>query len=250
MEGDSLNIQNKIKDNFSLINIILLIVEIVFLFFAFIVFTNITKDDDNLIVGIDVKNSDEQISEMTDGLSQNINTSIYDILSINSGKIEDNISLSDAVVREGSVREKRFDVAGVQYVSFIVDVTEKKQSYWVNYVRDDEIDDTEGAPEVLTACLDSSEYIYGAFDCVDRSNGLARNNIVKEYLGYADFEDFYAYIDEGDLSRIKIVSRFYEHSPEQDAKYVEEVKGFVESLGIPVELFEYYIVPVDEIEIL
>ena len=179
---------------------------------------------------------------------------LYEAASLNIND-DRSIAFSDAHIREGSLKNVYFDEINTEYNSFVVDIPSIQGSYKVYYEKPDEQTKTgalnERAVEVIVTCLaNAEEIIYDDSSCVDKYNNLGHGVIVKEYIQYADFEDFYAYIDKEDLSRIRIVSRYYAHTSEQDAEYIQEVKQFVESLGISADLFEYYIVPNSELEIL
>lgn len=248
--------QEKINNLLNPVNIVLIIVELSFLMIIGFIFASVINDDD-VNFGVVVENT-RSIDEIPSGVRDSVSVALYNIVSLNTEDGQ-NVNVSGAFVRDGTMVRRHFDnndesEPGFETVSFVVDIPSLEQSYWVQYEKSDEYDeeDSENDWTVVptVTCLLDSEKKFNNFVCNSQLGEFERNRIAANYLGYASFEDFYAYIDEGDLSRIKIVSRFYEHSPEQDAKYVEEVKEFVESLGIPVELFEYYIVPVDEIEIL
>lgn len=230
----------------------LVILQVAFLIIVVMVFRGMFEEEPiSTEVGIDNIQSmvgDESLVEMDETLA----SLVYSAISENSDDLG-NAEEFSASVREGTVVKKEFDKnPPIKYMSFVVDVPVIRQSYKFYYEYEDvEEPDMWGnnIMDLFVTCVSDEEAIY-EFECDNSEGGNRRARLVKSNLQYLDNEDFYAYIDEGDLSRIKIVSRSYEHSPEQDAKYVEEVKEFVESLGIPVELFEYYIVPVDEIEIL
>lgn len=249
---ENIDTQDKVMHWISPINVFLCLLEVCFVVFCSYSFVSLL-DDSSVEAKIDLSDNSSfngltGVSEVDEG----IGSALYDVLVLNLSDIN-RLNSENVVIRDGKISKYYYD-EGSYYTGFIVDLPDVSQSYFVHYYdvndRDDTNENGDHGYTVTVSCLTKLEMIYGDFACRDRNGGMARNYVLMGLLDYADFEDFYAYIDEGDLSRIKIVSRFYEHSPEQDAKYVEEVKEFVESLGIPVELFEYYIVPVDEIEIL
>ena len=253
MEDNYTNIQNKMQKLLSPLNIFLCLLEIVFLVFVAIALRDVLEEPG---VVAEVKMDQSLIaSGVEDEITrQSIEEVLYETISLNKSDHQ-NISISDTRIREGSSRSVYFDKISTEYNSFVVDIPSIRGSYKVYYEKPDKQTKTgalnERAVEVIVTRLDDvEEKVYEDFACVDKYNNLGHSVIVKEYIQYVDSEDFYAYIDEENLSQIEVVSRYYTHTSEQDAKYVEEVREFVKSLGISPDLFEYYIVPVDELEIL
>ena len=253
MDNNYDSLQKKVQELFNPLNIFLALLEIIFLVFICIVFMN-NLNEQNSSTEIEIRDFSVQNSIRDEVLIRGIEEVLYEAVSFDMDDSQ-NVSIYGAGVREGSLKSVYFEDISSNYESIIVDIPDVQGSYRIYYEKSDERTRNgalnERAAEVIVTCLsDYDEKIYDNYKCRDKFDGLGHGVIVQEYLNYNNFEDFYAYIDEGDLSKIKIVSRYYNHTAEQDAKYVEEVKKFVESLGISPELFEYYIVPVDELEIL
>lgn len=230
----------KINKNVNIINLCLTAVEMVFLILAAMAFGNILSDDNYGDIEIGVNGTADDMSDSQDAILYNVGTVLYRMVAYNSG---DNVifEMDGAEIREGSRRSMRF--SDQEFVSFIVDIPEIRQSYYVYYIEYDESEMYSDTPEVSAACLTRGEdIVYEDFACKNmEDDSFVYAFIVGHLLQYADFDGFIAYIDPGEesMSHIRIVSGGYEYTEEQSERYIRETKEFIESLGISPELFSY-----------
>lgn len=247
MEDNLTDFQRKLRGVFNPFNLFLMVLEMGFLIFVGVIFANVLTEP-NVVPEVGADEFVGQIEGLSWELSDDIGRAIYDAIAKNTGDGR-NVDESGVIVRDGSLIDRRFDGADLRYVSFIVDVPELSQSYWVYYDDYGELDADElsgGAPEVVVACLvDDNEMIYKDFDCRDGGSGLARNYVVAEYLKYFRSDGFVAFVDPGDeeMKHIRVMSKKHEYTDEESERYVRETKEFIESLGISPELFEYTVEP-------
>lgn len=226
----------------NMLTLLLIVFEIGFLCIIGNVFMDVITDSRE-VAGLDVGNLSENIGEVRNEIDNGLKTALYNLASLNLSN-DQNINIYGALIRDDSLVEKSFTKFNREYFSFIVDIPDIEQSYWVWY--DKYISDVEdlsgGVPEVMVVCLsDYESKIYDDFACRDESNGLTRNFIVKNYLRYTDFDGFIAYVDPKDdgMKHVRIVSNKYEYTDEDSERYMRETREFIKSLGISPDLFEY-----------
>lgn len=251
-----IKIRERVGYNINLVTFILAFFEIVFLIIVLVVFLDIMREPEiDHKVKVDNINSIEGIPEV---IADKVGVTLYNAMSVNLDANQ-NIRVSGAVIRDGTLLEKHFDESqigtdGVNIASFIVDVPSARQSYWMWYSWLDGYggeEDDDWKMESVVACPMGEEAIYMDFACKDLLNEPVRNQIVTEYLKCLYSEDFYAYmdLDDLDMKRIKIIASKSEFSQEEEQKYLNETRKFVRSLGVSPDLFEYSVesAPIEEL---
>ncbi len=158
---------------------------------------------------------------------------------------------ASAHLRDGSIKTQRFEDYGVNYVRAIVDIPDIEQSYEIFLEYPDNKDaisaveygESEVAKPYSILCLDdNSEKIYPNFECHESSDYYTRQEIVANTLGYFYFDYFSAYLDPNKQDTIIISpSVTYDNDDATKAKYIEEVRTAVETLGISPDSFTYYV---------
>lgn len=237
--------------NLSPINGLAVVLEVIFLVFVGVTFADILKEP---VVSRDIVINNN--IDQADFAGSELNESLYNTMLLNSVNMN-NIGLDGVFFREGSLKEVNFEKAGFTYSSFIVDIPSMQQSYRIYHEqldRDDNVReyDIKPAEVVMVTCLYSNDdIIYDDYKCMDEYSQDMGSDIVAEYLRYTDFDGFYAYIgeDDVDMKTINIVSSKYEYTDAESAEYVKDVRGFVESLGISADLFDYKVMPKPTMEL-
>ena len=167
----------------------------------------------------------------------NIQKKLFKIVSENTSSID--VDKIEATIRNDETHAQDFNGKS-KYINMIVDISSLKQSYEVFFSSNAIID-----PDVSTfvLCLDEhSEVVYKDFKCKTTDNAAIREKIVTSYLKYFKFEYFSAYISADDPETIIISpSITYDNDEETKAKYIDEVKSSIESLGLPSDTHKYYV---------
>ncbi len=150
-----------------------------------------------------------------------------------------------AIVRDGSLKIASFDHYGFSNFSVIVDLPDLRQSYQIFYkypVASDSGDTTDNNPRTVLCLDDNYDIIYPEFDCKAAYPPETRRQIASDYLKFFDFDYFSAYIEPKNPSTIVISpSVSYDNDDETKARYIDEVKSAVESLGLSPDSFTYYV---------
>ncbi len=158
---------------------------------------------------------------------------------------------ASASFRDGSIKTRRFENYGVNYVRAIVDIPSLEQSYEIFLEYPDnkdaisavEYSESNVAKPYSILCLDdNSEKIYSNFDCHESSDYYTRQKIVANTLGYFYFDYFSAYLDPNGPGTVIISpSVTYDNDDATKTQYIEEVKTTIKTLGISPDLFTYYV---------
>lgn len=192
-----------------------------------------------------VENLDNKIPDLKNYQIESIQKKVFQIVSENTDSVDtDNIK---AVIRNDETHLHTFDGQST-YFNIILDIPEIEQSYRVIYSSNAVVD-----PEVSTfvLCLeDDEEIIYQDFDCKSSDDKSIKEKIVAAYLKLfnSEYEYFSAYISQDDASKIVISpSVTYDNDEATKAKYINEVKASIESLGMPSESYTYYVRTADDV---
>lgn len=194
-----------------------------------------------------ITNISDAIPEDYSGWSNMIEWSLFNAILGNSENksVPKNTTLSS--IRDGTIKTHHFEKYAINYARMIVDVPELAESYEVFL----EYPDNKGAigiaepnnPDVAKPysilCVEKSEIVYTDFNCRESPNYSTRQEIVSKTLGYFDFSDFSTSFKD-DLSAIYISP--INHSVDGGAKYVQEVKKAISSLGISPDIFSYHVI--------
>lgn len=256
MEKDWNIIRDKAGDYINPVTFILVFFEIAFLIITMTVFLGILREPEtNLEVSVD---NIDHIDGIPEVIADKAGAALYNAMSVNSDT-DRNIWVSGAVVRDGTLLERHFDGSeigtdGVNIASFIVDIPDIEQSYWVWYSWLDGYngeEENDWMLESAVACPVGNESLYEDFVCRDWVEDPVRNQIVAEYLKYLYSEDFYAYVNPDDLEmqEVFIIVSGADSSQESEQKYVTEVKDYIDSIGVSSEIFNYIVklAPMEEL---
>ena len=210
---------------------------------ATVIWINTDKVPDNdvtryeKIPELTIKDLSQKASILTERDIKDIQKKVFQIVSENTKSID--IDKVELVIRNGETHAQTFR-NNSKYVSMIVDIPSLEQSYQVFYSTNAVID-----PNISTfvLCLDDSiKKVYPDFKCKSSDDESIKHTIVSSYLRYFSFEYFSAYIKPDDPKTIIISpSVTYNNSEETKAKYVEEVKESIKSLGLRPDVYEYYV---------
>jgi hypothetical protein len=99
-----------------------------------------------------------------------IEKNLYETIKTNVSN-DDNLTVTDAVIRDGSYKQSLKDSAKqIFFTTFVVDIPSLEQSYRVNDHYSPLPVQMSGLLDyaTLVLCLDEDELIYGHFDCKDR----------------------------------------------------------------------------------
>ena len=133
---------------------------------------------------------------------------------------------------------------GKTFLTATIDVPDLEQSYQIFYeYYGGEIEWEPDLHEFLViSCLyDSDRIIYPDFDCKDRYGQEMYNSIVARYINQFSFDQFSAFVKDNDFSTVQINPIKENPTPEEKESYIKETKAAVESLGVPAETLQYYV---------
>lgn len=232
-----------------------LIIQIILLILLIISVPKLFQDEkiaDTPAEGLSVKmvNASDVIPEDYSGWTKMVEWALFDTVSNNAGdkKFSKDVSV---FIREGSVRSREFEQAGINYVRAIIDVPEIEQSYefFLKYPNNPEAvnaveygNPSAAKPYSILCIEDKKDIIYPDFDCKDSPEYFNRQKIVSGMLGYFFFDYFSPYLSfDGDNTVIISPSVTYDNDEATKTKYIEEVKAAIESLGVSPDDFRYYV---------
>ena len=234
--------------NKSILPIIFIIIQIIYMIIIISVLLSNTKNDriEQMDIGrqptISIKDLNSQLPD--NAYRGPIETVLTKTVELNS--TEFNTSDSTANIREGSLSTVKFeDIDGI-YFSAIVDIPNLEQSYQIYsfYSIGDRTPESLAYSTQYVLCLDDqADKIYPDFDCQELFPQDARRSIVFSYLKYLKFNDFSLFPTQKPNSSIIYidVDPTLDISTDTEQSYIQETKKAVSSLGISPELFEYKI---------
>ncbi len=250
MEIDWNSFQDRIRGYINPVVFIFVFIEMSFLVIVVAIILSVSRVPE-LNLEVEVSGID-RIEGIPDVIADKAEIALYNAMSVNFAYGQ-SIDASGAVVRDDTIIEKRFDsdntdIDGTSIVSFIVDIPNVKQSYWMWYSWLDGYngeEENDWMLESAVACPVGNESLYEDFVCRDWVEDPVRNQIVAEYLKYLHSEDFYAYVnpDDPEMQEIFIVVSGADSSQESEQKYVTEVKDYIDSIGVSSEIFNYIVKP-------
>lgn len=203
----------------------------------------INPDDTASLPHISITNYSQSITNIPEGRLDYIQSSLLDIASINQPSI--NIGDTQAVIREGSVRERNFTTQNVSYASAIVDIPELSQSYqlFLQYSDDKYNRNVAVNGTIVFLCLtDPADIIYSDFSCTDVYSQNTRNSLVEQFIKFQQFNGFIAWIENYDT--VVIVPNDFNQVDAE--RFMADAKDFVRSLGISPDLFNFRIMQAEE----
>ena len=145
----------------------------------------------------------------------------------------------EAIIRNDVTHAETFDNKS-KYLNMIIDIPSLKQSYEVIYSSNAIID-----PNISTfvLCLDeNTEVIYENFQCKSSEGANIRHMAIAAYLKLFKYEYFSAYVKTDDPSTIVISpSITYDNDNATKAKYINQVKTSIASLGLYSNNYKFYV---------
>ncbi len=138
---------------------------------------------------ITIQNYDQKVKNVSSGVKDAIQTSLYKIVKKNSADTFNASTVGDATIRESSDSQK-YDASKLVYSgNFIVDIASIKQSYQAQYsYSPSNTIDVGGSPVVLS-CPSTDKLKYGDFNCKDAfSNQVDQVDAIMQYLPYENFD--------------------------------------------------------------
>ncbi len=198
-----------------------------------------------------ITNASDAIPENYSEWTKMLEWALLDTISENAGNKKLFGSQASAKIRDDSIKTQYFKKSGTNYIRAIIDIPEYEQSYEVFLTYPDNPDAVKmveysnpdiAKPYSILCVKEKSDIIYPDFDCQESSDYFNRQRIVAKLIGDFDFEYFSAYFDSDDKSKIIISpSVTYNNSEAVKAKYIEEVKNAISSLGINPNDYKYHV---------
>lgn len=168
-----------------------------------------------------------------------IGSTIYSAVLIND---KSSISNHGAKIREGSARHAYIEDLSAYFLNFIVDIKELGQSYHFAWLGDSSFSG-QNLPEVtflMAFCPREDELVYGNFDCKDEYDGLGLDMVVYNLLHRRMFQNSTIWLSDvygGEPLTMTINTRSDDEAAKAAA--VQEVSGYLSSLGFSLDDFEY-----------
>lgn len=166
-----------------------------------------------------------------------IEKALFKKMKVNSARIK--LEDTNIVVREETMKKFHIEEIESDLLSFVVDLSDEKQSYRIYYAYPETIFDSENLAMVL--CLDGfDEKIYEDFRCVDtKEDEEERRLMVATVVEKIDFEDYSVIMAEGrKVITIESLPNIAVDNEKRD-EYISQVKQVINDLGVSPEMFEY-----------
>ncbi|MDO5451469.1 MAG: hypothetical protein Q4F56_00045 [Candidatus Saccharibacteria bacterium] len=198
---------------------------------------------------IPISNFEHDLEGLPENSLDVIESMLYDTIASNGGTLE-NISDSDAKVRENSMIDLYFEDINMHYVNFIIDIPSIEQSYQIF----NEWSDDRTNPNYLTnmatmiMCPLKEQLIYTDFNCKDEFDHKGQRILVSKFIDHFDNDYFAPYFKEGDFSTIYINPISFNLSNSTKQRYIGETKDAVTSLGIPPDIFKYHVLEQSDLD--
>lgn len=138
---------------------------------------------------ITIQNYDQKVKNVSSGVKDAIQTSLYKIVKKNSADTFNASTVGDATIRESSDSQK-YEASKLVYSgNFIVDIASIKQSYQAQYSYSATNTIDVGGNPVVLSCLSTDKLKYGDFNCKDSfSNQIEHVDAIMQYLPYENFD--------------------------------------------------------------
>lgn len=223
--------------------IVFIILEMIFLIFAFITIKSLTTDGDEKI-SVRIEQGFDQMDEFDLGQKDRIRQEVYDLISLNFKNIDSIPLKNGAIIRDNEVKKMYLKNAKINLVSFVIDIESLGQSYQVVYFWSNDKQNAfmysyDGMLQKVF-CVEDNKRIYDDFECKDYSKGRGGEEFVRALLPLQKFQ--YAFVRSEDNIDIQGRDvRFELMSMDKDAARlaIEEMKDFIESLGLDAEKYTF-----------
>ena len=204
----------------------------------------ITDDNPSRIPVATIKNFDSVVPDGYYGSIEILERTLFELILKNTPS--ENVSTSvDVMIREDSVKTMHFEEQNINYLSAIVDIPDLEQSYWFynEYSNDKNNQYIEYYKSFRIFCLvEPQDIIYPEFNCKDDFGLAGRRELVSDLITYFDFNYFSpSYSTAGGSVKIMIYPHSFDIDSETKQLYVQRTKEAVVSLGVPPDLFVYYV---------
>lgn len=180
----------------------------------------------------------EDLSKLDPDLyPENIAILQNELLKVASRSQSDINTGNKAVIEEGTFKSVDFKSYNLRFVSFELSMPDLNQSYQIYYSYSHPTGNSPVLSISILCPLDDSE-------CREPEGQKSRQEIVAEYIGYFDFDNFSTFIKQGDnVSRPTININPLDKNPDEKASeaLIQELKNAIESLGISPDLFNYFV---------
>lgn len=238
----------------SLLFIVAIVFEVVFVVFVIITVVGILKKNDVEVAKLKIENysaipEGRVIGSKNNGVSVNfelnetkksmIESTLYDeVLLNNNGGIYNSVK-----IREGSAYYVYISELDVYLLNFLIDIDELKQSYRLIYRWADRYPNENIAQNVsvLSYCPDEDELINGDFKCKDAYNGRGNDIVVHDILLNKTFSNFAVGVS-GDVYNgepLSISINTYSDDETTKESAIEEVSSYLSSVGFDLNDFDY-----------
>lgn len=141
-----------------------IVVQIIFIIVAALSIKQILESNQPELK-VEVTGLTSEIPGLTENSKDSIEHAVYRAVSDNSPS--KNIEKSGVDIREGSLINKYYEDANINYVSFIADVPNASQSYQVAHIWSSDGKNKYVSPDINVAvtCLPKEQLVYGDFEC-------------------------------------------------------------------------------------
>ena len=233
--------------------IIFAVIQIIVISVVALSITNLTKADEIINTPeqgfvAKITNISDAIPEEYSGWADIIEWSLLNTIIENSENYSVPKDATISSIRNGSIKTVHFIDYATHYVRMIVDVPELAESYevFLEYPSNKdaagiaEPNNPDVAKPYSILCVEPADAIYPDSNCKNSSSYSTRNMIVRNTLGYFDFNGFDVSFSDDGSSTINISPS--SSSVNNASTYIQETKNAVSSLGISPELFTYRII--------
>ena len=247
----------KYKFHFNVSVVIFVIVQFVFVFLLLISIprllqpSKIDEDDLDRQPILTVGNISSTMPEDYPGFTRDMEVTLFE-LALRNSTGRDTLISAEAFIRENSVKTVYFDNQNINYLSAIIDIPDLKQSYWFynEYSDDNSNQYIDYSKTYRILCLEKSqEIIYSDFECEDDFGVNGRFELVQDLIGFLNFNYFsLSYSFRQDYNEIDIYPYNFNESNRNKKSYIKQAQDAIDSLGIPSDLFIYYIMEPEDID--
>ena len=228
--------------------IVLIFICVQALFVVFLIITLLQLNNDELpkddaeryrrMPELSISDLSKKASILTEAEVADIQKKVFKIVSENTPTV--NSTKIAAAIHNDVVNAHSFS-EHTKYVNMIIDIPELEQSYEVFYSTNAVID-----PDVSTIVLcpdESKELTYPNFKCKSSDDKMySRDQILAAYLKYFNSDKFSAYVSPDNPKQIIISpSITYNNDDKTKAKYINDVKDFIKSIGLAPGKYKYYV---------
>lgn len=233
------------RQNIAFVAILAVLQLIIIIMVAFII--NRINSDSNAVPYLTISSVTDVIKGLPSSSVDSIQSALYDAVRQNGVSESNN---SEARIRDNSLINKYFERQNINYINFVVDFPNEKQSYqifheWSNDNKNEHIL-VNGATKIM--CLPPDQLIYGEFNCKDENAHNGQRIIVAKYISYYVFNAFTPFLKTDDLYGVVYINPVLpEISEGEKSSYIQQTKDAIKELGVSPELFQYQIITTNDL---